>query len=286
MSSTGRVPPQPASWTNDEVGVSSTNGARWSLLAVLAKQGFQMLCAIVLARLLGPESYGIVSVASIFIVFVTLLLDQGLSSALIQRPVLSPGMAGATFTLNLLLAVVIGVLTWITSPLVADFFNVPELILVLQILAVALPLKALGITPRALLARNLKFRGIAAADIIAALAGAAAGITAALLGAGYFAILYQAILTDLLTAVVLLICTRGPIPNLRLGEVRPLLAFSVGVFATNGLAYFSRNIDNILVGRFLGVPSLSLYGMAYRVLVVPVQLIGQTVNREIGRAHV
>lgn len=262
-----------------EVGSRSVSGARWSLLAVLSKQGFQMLCAIILARLLGPDSYGIVSVASIFIVFVSLLLDQGLSSALIQRPALSRRTAGATFTLNLLLAVVIGALTWVTAPALAAFFSVPELVLVLHILAVAIPLKALSITPRALLARDLKFRGIAAADISAAVVGSAAGITAALLGAGYFSVLYQVILTDLVTAVVLLACTRGPVPNVHLGEVRPLLAFSTGVFATNGLAYFSRNIDNILVGRFLGVASLSLYGMAYRVLVVPVQLIGQTVNR-------
>lgn len=278
MSSTGRVQSSETS-DNGDIGSRSASGARWSLLAVLAKQGFQMLCAVVLARILGPESYGIVSVASIFILFVTLLLDQGLSSALIQRPDLSRRTAGATFTLNLLLAVVIAVLTWVTAPLVAAFFNVAELVLVLQILAVALPLKALSITPRALLARDLRFRGIAAADISAAVVGAAAGITAAVMGAGYFAILYQAILTDLVTAAVLLSCTRGPVPNLHLGAVKPLLAFSLGVFTTNSLAYFSRNIDNILVGRFLGVASLSLYGMAYRVLVVPVQLIGQTVNR-------
>lgn len=262
-----------------DIGARSASGVRWSLLAVLSKQGFQMLSAVVLARLLGPESYGIVSVASLFIVFTTLLLDQGLSSALIQRPRLTPRAAGATFTLNLVLAAIVGAATWVCAPAIAGFFRVDGLAELLRLIALALPLKALGITPRALLARKLRFRGIAAADIAAAVLGSAAGIAAALLGAGYFAVLYQTVLTDLVTAAVLLACTRGPAPNLHLGEVRPLLGFSAGVFATNGLAYFSRNIDNILVGRVLGVASLSLYAMAYRVLVVPVQLIGQTVNR-------
>ncbi|MGW9402465.1 lipopolysaccharide biosynthesis protein [Arthrobacter sp. NPDC055585] len=261
------------------VGDRTASGVRWSMLSVLAKQGFQLLCAVVLARLLGPESYGIISVTSIFVVFVTLLLDQGLSAALIQRPGLSNRAAGATFTVNLILAVLVGGLTWLSSEALADFFRVQELELVLKILALAIPLKALSITPRAMLARDLRFRGISTAEIGAAVAGSAAGITAALLGATYFSVLYQVIVTDLVTAAVLLAATRGPRPNLHFGEVRALLPFSLRVFATNGLAYFSRNIDNILVGRVLGVTSLSLYGMAYRVLVVPVQLIGQTVNR-------
>lgn len=261
------------------IGARSASGVRWSLVAVLAKQGFQMLTAVVLARLLGPESYGVISVASLFIVFTALLMDQGLSSALIQRPRLSLRAAGATFTLNIALGVAVAALTWFCAPGIAAFFQVDGLAGLLRLIALALPLKALGITPRALLARNLRFRGIAAADVSAAVLGSAAGIAAAVSGAGYFAVLYQTVLTDLVAAAVLLACTRGPAPNLHFGEVRPLLGFSIGVFATNSLAYFSRNADNILVGRVLGVASLSLYAMAYRVLVVPVQLIGQTVNR-------
>lgn len=275
----GELPSVPDSSAEGFAGSRAVNGVRWSLLAVLARQGFQILCAIIIARILGPESYGIVSVASIYIVFVTLLLDQGLSAALVQRPVLTARSPGAVFTLNLVMAFAIGGLTWATAPALADFFRVEELTLVLQILALAVPIKALGITPRAMLSRNLQFRGIAISDVTGAAAGAALGIGAAVLGAGYFSVIYQVVATDLVVGIILLICSRGPAPNYHLGEVRPLLAFSLGVFATNCLAYFSRNVDNILVGRVLGVTSLSLYSMAYRILVVPVQLIGQTVNR-------
>lgn len=260
-------------------GSRAVAGVRWSLLAVLARQGFQILCAIVIARILGPASYGIVSVASIYIVFVTLLLDQGLSAALVQRPVLRPRAPGAVFTLNLVMAFAIGGATWASGPLLAEFFRVDELTQVLQILALAVPIKALGIVPRAMLSRNLQFRSIAISDVSGAAVGAVLGIGAALLGASYFSVIYQVVATDLVVGIILLVCSRGPAPNYHLREVRPLLAFSLGVFATNGLAYFSRNVDNILVGRVLGVTSLSLYSMAYRILVVPVQLIGQTVNR-------
>lgn len=258
---------------------SAVKGVRWSLLAVIGRQGCQIVGALIIARILGPADFGIISVASIYVVLVTLLLDQGLSAALVQRPDLSPRAPGATVTLNLVMAVLLGGLTWLTAPALAEFFSVPELVLVLQILAVALPAKALGIVPRAVLSRRLSFGGMAVSDIAGAALGAVGGVAAAVLGAGYFAIVYQVIVTDVVAAVVLLLAARGPRPNLHLREVLPLLRFSIGIFGVNALAYFSRNIDNILVGRFLGVTALSLYGMAYRVLAVPVMLFGQTVNR-------
>ncbi|GER22673.1 lipopolysaccharide biosynthesis protein [Zafaria cholistanensis] len=260
-------------------GRTAARGIRWSLGAVVAKQGFQVLCAVVLARILGPSSYGVISAATVYIMFMSLLLDQGLSAALIQRESVARRTAGAAAGLNLLMAVALAGLTVAAAPHLAAFFRAAALEPVLLLLAAALPLKALSIVPRAMLSRELHFRGIGAADIAAAAAGAAAGISAALLGAGYFAIVPQILAADLLTAAILLGAARGPVPNLRLSEVRPLLAFSASVFATNWLAYFSRNMDNILVGRVLGVAALSFYSMAYRIMVIPVQLIGQTVNR-------
>lgn len=266
---------------NKEVftGKTAAIGVRWSLGAVMAKQGFQLLCAITLARILGPEAYGVISAATVYIMLMTMVLDQGLSAALIQREDINRRLAGACAGLNLIMALFLAGLTVLMAGPIADFFRFAGVEQVLLLLAAALPLKALAIVPRSLLSRGLLFRSIGAADIAAAAFGAAAGITAALFGAGYFAIVFQVYATDLLTALALLAAARGPLPNLRLGQVRPLLAFSANVFAINWLAYFSRNTDNILIGRVLGMSALSFYGMAYRIMVIPVQLIGQTVNR-------
>lgn len=254
-------------------------GVRWSFAAVLARQGFQILSAVVLARILGPQSYGVIAAATVYISLVSLILDQGLSAALIQRPDITRKMAGATASLNLLVSALLGAITWAIAPWVAGFFHVSALGPILQFLAFAIPLKALAITPRAMLSRELRLHSVGAADISAAAAGSAAGITAALLGAGPWSMVFQVVLTDMVATCVLLAISRGPLPNFSFRLVVPLLRFSISIFATDCLAYFSRNLDSILVGRFLGVTALSLYGMAYRILVMPVQLIGQTVNR-------
>jgi O-antigen/teichoic acid export membrane protein len=276
---TGMPPAGPAPKTGQDAGRKTARSVRWSLGAVLARQGFQMVCAVVLARILGPQSYGTIAAATVYISLVALVLDQGLSAALIQRPEVTRKMAGATATLNLLVAGVLAAVTWVAAPWVSDFFGAGQLEPLLRLLAFAIPLKALAITPRAMLSRDLLLHRVGAADIAAAAAGCTAGIGAALAGAGPWSMAYQVLTTDLVCSSLLLAASRGPFPNLAFREVVPLLRFSASVFATDCLAYFSRNLDNILVGRVLGVSSLSLYGMAYRILVVPVQLIGQTVNR-------
>ncbi|WP_182113258.1 MULTISPECIES: lipopolysaccharide biosynthesis protein [unclassified Actinotalea] len=266
----------------DQAAVGSGTAAsavQWNSIAVAGRQAFLLVSSVVLARVLGPETYGVISAATIYVTFTTLLLDQGLASALIQRPVLSRWAGGAVASANLVAGVLLAGLTVVVAPWVADFFRVEELTTVLRLLGLGLVVKSLAIAPRAMQARSLTFRAIAVADVSGAAAGAAAGVVAALCGAGATSIVFQVVTVDAVVATILLWSARGPVPNLRVSEVRALLPFGLRVMATDGIAYFSRNIDNILVGRVLGVVALSYYGMAYRVLVIPVQLVGQTVSR-------
>ena len=78
--------------------------ARWSAIAVFGRQASQIVSALVLARVLGPETYGVISAATVYVTLTTLVLDQGLAAALVQRPVISRSLPGAVATANLLTA--------------------------------------------------------------------------------------------------------------------------------------------------------------------------------------
>lgn len=268
-----------ASQEESFTGRAASSAVSWSLLAVVARQGLQMLCALVLARILGPTSYGVISAATIYVTLTTLILDQGMASALVQRRQLDPKAPGAVASFNILIALILAVATWILAPEVADFFSTPALGGVLRVLGIGLVLKALAITPRSMLSRGLKFRRIAISDVAGAGCGTITGLTAAIFGASYHAVVYQTVVTDVVIAALLWRASRGPSPNLAVGALREVLPFGFRVFATNSIAYFARNTDNILVARILGVTALSFYSMAYRALVIPIQMVGQTVNR-------
>ena len=227
----------------------------------------------------GPRSFGVISLATVYVTASALLLDQGLSAALVQARTLSRRLPGATATVNLLTAVVLALLTLVLAGPVADFFSAPALEGLLLLLGPALVLKAAAVAPRAVLSRGLRMRPVGVADVVGAGLGCAAGLVAAWQGAGVLSLVAQTVVTDAVVAVLLLVGARGPVPNLHLRELGPSLRFSSQVFTTSGIAFLSRNLDNILVGRVLGAAPLAFYGMAYRVLVLPVQLVGQTVNR-------
>ena len=252
---------------------------RWSGLSVLARQGLQVVFAIVLARLLGPESYGAVGAATVLVTLSALLLDQGLAAALVQRPELPRSAPGAAATVNLAAAAVLAVVVLLAAPALGAFFSTPDLPGMLLWLAPGLLVKGAAIAPRAMLLRRLALATVAKGEVAGSVLGVAAGLVAALAGAGPAAFVVLTLLSDLVLTAVLLVSERGPVPNLRLAAFTPLAGFGARVFATNAVAYLSRNTDTVLVGRFLGPASLAQYAMAYRVLVIPVQLLGQTVNR-------
>ncbi|HEV2779868.1 MAG TPA: lipopolysaccharide biosynthesis protein [Actinophytocola sp.] len=260
-----------------DVGLSS--GMRWSGISVVGREGSRIVFTIALARLVGPEAFGIVAQAVVYIGIVGLLLDQGFSSALIQRPKVEPGMPGAVVSVNLAVGAVLTLVTLAVAPLWADFMATPELTWVLAALAPSLLIRAASITPRALLLRTMDFRRIGIADIASALVGGVLGVLAAVLGASYWALVVQLVSTDVVLVLVMLMVGAGSRPNLRMGLVRAIAGFSWRAFAAGLLINsVSRNVDKLLVGRFQGPEALAFYGLAYRLLLLPVQLVSQTIG--------
>ena len=251
----------------------------WSAFSVVGRQASQIVFALYLASLIGPAKFGVVSAATVYATLTPLVLDQGLSAALIQRPRLEPEVAGTVATFNLVMGVTLAAATWGLAPLVASFFAAPELTQLLRVLGVGLLLKAVAINPRAMLMRDVRFKAIAASDVIGGVLGAAAGVVAAMNGAEYWALVWQVLVTDAVVAIILVATNPGGRPSLHFRGVAELLPFSLRIFGARSLAFLSRNSDNILVGRYLGVAQLSAYALAYRALSMPVQLVGQTVSR-------
>jgi O-antigen/teichoic acid export membrane protein len=260
-------------------GTPLSSGMRWSGISMVGREVCRVGFTVALARMVGPEAFGIIAQALVYIGVVGLLLDQGFSSALIQRPRLERDMPGAVVTVNLSVGAVLTAVTLAIAPLWAVFMNSPQLTLVLAVLAPSLFIRAVSITPRALLLRDMQFRKIGIADILSAAVGGVLGVLAATLGASYWSLVVQIVTTDLVLALVMLIVGAGRRPNLRLQRLRQIAGFSWRAFAAGILINsVSRNVDNILVGRFQGPEQLAFYGLAYRLLLLPVQLAGTTIG--------
>ena len=241
-----------ASAEGSQMGEALSSGMRWSAISTVGREVSRLIFTVLLARIIGPEPFGIVAQAMVYIGVVGLLLDQGFSSALIQRRRLEKDLPGAVVTVNLMIGAALSLATLAVAPLWADFMSTPQLTLVLAVLAPGLLIRAVAITPRALLLREMAFRKIGIADVGSALVGGVLGVIVAVLGGSYWALVVQTLSTDVLLAALLLLGA-GRWPNLRLRVLRLIVGFSGRAFAAGLLINsVSRNIDSLLIGRYLG----------------------------------
>lgn len=258
---------------------SATSGVRWSFVSLGGRQVLRLGSSLVLARLVGPESFGIAAQATVIIAFLTLFQDQGFGAALVQRKDLRSSHIGTVFWLNVSASLVLAGGVMLSAPAIAGFYGTPEVEGVMRALAVSTAITGLSVVPRSLLTRRIAFRPIALAEVGSAVVGGAAGIAAALGGADYWAFVVQILVNDAVYAAVLLVQSGRTTYAPSRVALRELWRFSSLVMAFQVVNYLIRNLDNVIVGRVLGPVELAYYALSYRIMMLPVQNLGQVVNR-------
>jgi PST family polysaccharide transporter len=258
---------------------SAARGVKWSFVGLAGGQVIQALVLVVLARLIGPRNFGVIAEASVFLAFISLLLDQGIGATIIRQVGVTAEMLGTTFLLNLGTTIVLTGATIAGAPLIASFFGSPALTHILRWLAIAVFFDGFDVMPRSILSRRLRFKALASAEVVGATVSGVAGIIVALAGGGYWALVVQAILMNLVvTVIITTMAGRIPVRG-SITALHEVMTFSSRVLLFSIVNYASRNADNVLIGRYLGATPLALYSLAYRTLMVPVTALGQVSNR-------
>ena len=229
---------------------------------------------IILARLIGPEAFGLVAMVLVVSGFLEVFRDAGLAQATVQRRQLAPEQVSTLFWVNsgvcLLLAAGLAGL----APLVAWIYGEPRLTTLTLAMAVPLAVEGLCLQHRALLQRSMQFGRIALAESVAAIGGLLVAVVAAKAGAGYWSLVLQRIVVAVIQVALIWILS-GWIPGRfrrNLG-VRPMLSFGLRLSGFNLLNFFSRNADKFLIGRFVGADALGQYSRAYSLMLLPISQI-------------
>jgi O-antigen/teichoic acid export membrane protein len=236
--------------------------------------GLSMVSTLVLARLLTPADFGIIGMVTVVINFIALFKDAGLSTATIQNSQIDSKQISTLFWINAGITMFLSLSILIASPLIAMFYKKPELTMVTAFLAVEFLLQGTIIQHRALLQRHLKFTALAIIDIIAQLSMIAVAIIMAAFGFRYWALVGGTLASTF--ALILLTFYSCPWAPGRIQKgtgVRNMLKFGGRLTVSNFVHYFSRNLDSILIGRFIGADLLGLYSKAFSLLMTPLNQI-------------
>ena len=231
----------------------------------------RLAAMMVLARILSPNDYGIIGMAVAITSFAHVFSELGLSTATIQQSKITHEQVSTLFWINSGMGMLLTIFVAISSPLVAKFFNTPEVTPVIITMSTVFFLKGLAIQHRALLVRQMRFSSLSIISISSIFIGCVVAIVFARFGYGYWALVFLELTTSILSLIgICLVAGWAPgLPRYNVGA-GSMMKFGLDIFGFNVINYFSRNLDNVLIGRIAGSFTLGLYNTAYQLLMVPI----------------
>lgn len=231
----------------------------------------QLVITGVLSRLLTPDDYGLVAITSVFVIFFGLFADMGIGPAIVQRHDLEEEDMQSIFTFTCCMGIGLGILFFAIAPLISSFYERPELLNMCRILSLGILFSCMNIIPNSLLMRNKMFKFLMYRQLVIQIFSGIAGIIAALAGWGVYALLVNYLMFSFLTFLVNYI--RSPISPRKIHNtsLKKIARFSAYQFLFNFVNYFSRNLDNLLIGKYLSSLMLGYYEKSYKLMLLPVQ---------------
>jgi PST family polysaccharide transporter len=252
----------------------------WTAAQSWGTQLISLATFLLLARLLPPTAFGLVAMAGLYVTISTILVDQGLSAAVIQREDLEPEHLDTAFWMSVAVGLCLTAAGVLLARPLAALFKEPRLAPVVALLSFNFVLASLSGVQDALLRRNFRFRLLAVRTLLAGAGGGVVAVGMAVAGWGVMSLVAQQLATSVL-GVATLWAASGWRPGLRVSgrHARELWGFGVSVVGTRLLGAVTRRSDDFLIGLFLGAGALGYYTVAYKIF----SILGEVFTKIISR---
>jgi len=258
----------------------TVRGIGWTAASQLAQMLMSVLISAILARLLTPSDFGLIAMVLVFSNFVAIFSGFGLQSAIVQKKEVSDEALSSIFWINVGLGALLTLALAASAPLIAAFYSQPRLTPLVVLISTTFFIASFCNVPFALLTKRMNFKAIGIIGICSIGISGPIAIFLAFSGYGVWSLAWLTVLTSIFTTVFTFVYARW-VPRLLLGlrHVRGMLRYGANLTGASFVTYFAQNMDNLLVGRFLGSASLGFYNLAYNLLVLPISNISGVVGR-------
>lgn len=234
----------------------------------------QFFAIPILARRLSPTDYGLVGMAMPMLAFSMMIADAGIGMSLVRSSVTSQRVWSTCFWLSLLLGVLLAATMIAAAPIAGRLLDEPALTPVIEALAFAVLMQAAAIIPGTMLQQKQRFKTIASIEIASIGVGIGTAIVVATEGGGVWALVGQQLAyATVKLAMTSVISPFRPLFMLSLREVMEHLTFSRDILAVNLIVFFTRSIDNLIIGAVLGAAAVGVYSMTWQFVRLPLMLV-------------
>lgn len=251
---------------NQSLAKTTIYGTLWMYAAMYSSKFINVISLAILARLLLQEDFGIANFALVFVSMID-FPGLGIGPALVYHDKDSE-RTNAGFWSVILIGILMTVGTYFIAPLVGDYFQDDRAVPVIQVFSLYFILTALGVVPSSLLAKNLSFKLKFIPDFSGSLSKAAVSITMAFMGFGAWSLIAGNLVNTLVATIVLWIVWRSgwrPSFHFNVKEALALLKYASSIVAIYLLSMLLVNLDQLLIGRYVGAAALGVYALGFRI---------------------
>lgn len=254
------------------------SGIAWLGGGQVAGQLVTLASRVVLARLLAPEAFGLVAMATVVIAFQDLVSGLGIPAALIQAKQLDDRTKSSAFWATTAQAALVAALGCAAAPWVAEGFDEPELTPIVVVLVAGGALLGPMRLMESLLVREMVFRPVALRKAVGKLAGGVAAVSMALAGYGVWSLVAGRLLTSV-ASLVLVVAATGwrPALVLDLGSLKKLTHFGAGVTVAGVIHAINKQVPAVIIGKWLGSEPLGYFSLAQQVVLLPLTYVARPV---------
>ena len=235
----------------------------WAAIDKFAVQAGQFVIGIILARLLMPEDFGLIGMLSIFIAISQSFVNSGMGSGLVQKKNRTDIDFSTVFVFNLVVSIGFYLILFFSAPLVARFFNSPQLVVLSRVLTINIVINSLAIVQRSRLTINIDFKTLAKVNVVSVIVGGIIAVYFAFTGWGVWALVIQNIVKSITSVFLLWFLSKWK-PSLlfSIQSFRDLFGFGSKLLIAGLYAQAFHNIYNIIIGRYYSAGDLGYYTRA------------------------
>ncbi|MBE6151816.1 MAG: lipopolysaccharide biosynthesis protein [Firmicutes bacterium] len=251
----------------------------WKYFERFSYQIIQFVVQIILARILFPEDYGVISIIMVFISISNVFIQNGFNMSLVQRKDVTDEDYSSVFTVGLILSVILYIIFYFASPHIAQFYNMPVLTNTFRVVSITLILGSLNSVQCAYLVRYLKYKSLFLSNLVSAVISGSVSITLALCDFGVWALVIQQLLYSCLSTVILFFVIEWkPRLILNFKRVKYLFSFGWKLLCSGLIEAIYNNVYELIIGKKFNETSLAYYSKGKQFPAIIVENINSSVS--------
>jgi lipopolysaccharide exporter len=252
---------------------AAINGAKWTTTATVVTTLLSFGQLALIARVLDPKVFGLVSICTLVINFFHIFANLGFTNSIISKQESNKEALSTIFFASIALGLVMGVLIFLSAGLVSSYYDEPKLSHVIRVSSLTFPLIYFSQIYWNLLQKELRFKSLAVVDVVGGLVNFVTVLILAYNDFQELSIVYSQLFFTFIKTILYIVLGRklfSPILCFKLNKIKDHLRFGIYHLGEGVLGFINGNLENIVIGKAIGIKELGLYTIAYQLAVFPI----------------